>query len=64
MHTLHYCADINECSQSTHGCSQVCVNDLGTYHCDCYNGYQRLATTPTDVTCTGMAPMCMYQCNQ
>lgn len=45
--------DINECSENTHACSQVCVNELGTYHCECFNGYQNITTTPTDVTCTG-----------
>ena len=45
--------DINECSENTHTCSQVCVNDLGTYHCKCSSGYRRLVRTPTDVTCTG-----------
>ena len=45
--------DIDECRQNTHTCSQVCANDLGTYHCKCFSGYQRLARTPIDVTCTG-----------
>ena len=53
MIALHFYVDINECSANTHGCSQVCVNDLGTYHCECFNGYQKLVTTPTDVICTG-----------
>ena len=48
-----YFVDIDECSENTHTCSQVCANDLGTYRCDCFSGYQRLATTPIDVTCTG-----------
>ena len=53
MIVLHFCVDINECSANTHACSQLCVNDLGTYHCECFNGYQKRITTPTDGTCTG-----------
>lgn len=24
----------------THGCSQKCINDIGSYHCGCYEGYE------------------------
>ena len=50
---FYFYLDINECTQNTHACSQVCVNDLGSYHCDCYNGFLKQATTAIDVTCTG-----------
>ena len=49
--------DINECSRNTHSCSQVCVNDIGTYHCECFTGYKKLARSRTDVTCTGTHTM-------
>ena len=45
--------DINECADGANGsltCSQVCVNDPGTFHCECYSGY----TINSDmITCSG-----------
>ena len=32
-------SDINECAADN--CDQICVNDLGSYHCECYTGYFR-----------------------
>ena len=54
--------DVNECSENSHACSQMCINDLGTYHCDCFNGFQSIITTPTDVTCTGKYTAPLYAC--
>ena len=34
-------SDINECELTTNDCDQLCVNDLGSYHCECYTGYFR-----------------------
>ena len=31
--------DINECSQGISGCSQQCINSIGSYKCDCNTGY-------------------------
>ena len=28
-------ADIDECEEGTYNCSQLCVNDPGSYHCEC-----------------------------
>ena len=33
------CNDINECLSSNGGCSQVCVNQPGSYQCSCNSGY-------------------------
>ena len=33
--------DIDECLISTDDCDQLCVNDIGSYHCECYAGYFR-----------------------
>ena len=33
--------DINECVLNIDDCDQLCVNDLGSYHCECYTGYFR-----------------------
>ena len=34
-----YISDINECSQGISGCSQQCINSIGSYKCDCNTGY-------------------------
>ena len=31
--------DLNECSTNNGGCNQTCVNELGSYHCECIKGY-------------------------
>ena len=31
--------DINECTINNGGCEQICINDVGTYHCKCNQGY-------------------------
>ena len=32
--------DTNECLLNNGGCSQLCTNTIGSYHCDCRSGYQ------------------------
>ena len=32
--------DIDECSEGTSGCDQLCSNTLGSYTCSCYSGYE------------------------
>ena len=34
-----HCTDINECSEGTSGCAQVCTNTIGSYNCSCNQGY-------------------------
>ena len=41
----HYCnyshvADVNECELGTHNCSQICIDSIGSYTCDCDPGYE------------------------
>ena len=31
--------DINECNGTSHGCSQICTNTMGSYYCSCRPGY-------------------------
>ena len=31
--------DIDECATENGGCSQICVNKVGTYSCECEAGY-------------------------
>ena len=33
--------DVNECDLNIDDCDQLCVNDFGSYHCECYSGYFR-----------------------
>ena len=32
--------DIDECSEGTSGCNQICSNTLGSYTCSCQDGYE------------------------
>ncbi|KAM4634278.1 collagen and calcium-binding EGF domain-containing protein 1 isoform 2-T2 [Polymixia lowei] len=35
-----YCLDIDECaSKNTTVCSQICINSMGSYRCECEKGY-------------------------
>ena len=31
--------DMNECSEKTAGCAQVCTNTIGSFKCSCTTGY-------------------------
>ena len=33
--------DVDECDLNIDDCVQLCVNDFGSYHCECYSGYFR-----------------------
>ena len=37
--TLILHTDIDECSEGISGCSQLCINTIGSYSCGCLNGY-------------------------
>ena len=37
--------DIGECDLNIDNCDQLCVNELGSYHCECYSGYSRENST-------------------
>ena len=44
--------DVDECLQENHGgCEQTCVNTYGSYHCNCFVGYE---LKPDHQTCKGM----------
>ena len=34
------CVDIDECSEATHNCSQLCTNKNGTWDCSCRDGFE------------------------
>ena len=37
--TTSHLADINECSDSNGGCDNDCINTIGSFYCECDNGY-------------------------
>ena len=37
--TFFIVTDIDECYEGISGCSQYCVNNVGSYYCTCDNGF-------------------------
>ena len=35
-----YNTDVDECKRGTNNCSQLCINTVGSYTCDCILGFQ------------------------
>lgn len=33
--------DIDECAENAGACSQICINEIGGYKCECVDGYMR-----------------------
>ena len=47
--------DTNECNNNNGGCNQTCINEIGSFHCECDIGY----TLDDDgLGCTGR---CIYR---
>ena len=46
------CPDINECTLGISGCSQICINTIGSYVCECLIGYE---LSMDNATCDGEA---------
>ena len=44
--------DINECNSNNGGCNQNCINENGSFHCECDIGYT-LDDDGLRCTCTG-----------
>lgn len=40
MYVHDCCKDIDECDEDVAGCTQLCINSIGSYACNCENGYQ------------------------
>ena len=58
---FHYCfeynafsttstTDIDECTDENAGCDHLCINEYGSYHCQCRDGY---TLGPDDHSCFG-----------
>eukprot|EP00058_Branchiostoma_floridae_P006902 XP_002592390.1 hypothetical protein BRAFLDRAFT_67255 [Branchiostoma floridae] len=50
----HMCQDIDECLTSNGGCSQTCINTVGSYRCSCNEGF---ALDIGGHTCTACHPI-------
>ncbi len=48
--------DVNECDVNNGGCNQTCVNEIGSYHCECDIGFL-LHNDSHD--CTGQLQICL-----
>jgi low density lipoprotein-related protein 2 len=46
-----YCEDLDECAHWGHYCSQKCINEKGTYTCQCYNGFDKDANITGGRSC-------------
>ena len=46
-----YTIDINECDTNNGGCEQDCINTIGSYQCQCREGYE---TNNNGINCTGI----------
>ena len=55
-----HAADILECSDGTHSCTQICNNTVGSYHCQCFEGYQ---LNEDGFNCTG-EPLSLVPINE
>ena len=42
MYLSYYFIDTNECMLNNGGCSQICVNTVGSYNCSCNTGYESI----------------------
>jgi len=52
LDTLHLYlhTDIDECSNNTGGCDQICDNTEGSFQCHCHKGF---ALSDDNITCQG-----------
>ncbi|KAK9391233.1 EGF-containing fibulin-like extracellular matrix protein 2 [Crotalus adamanteus] len=45
------CVDVDECEYDLHDCqpSQQCINTIGSFHCQCPEGYRKIGTECVDI---------------
>lgn len=48
---IHFYIDIDECSDGSHDCEQMCINTPGSFTCSCDEGYEALKNGRS---CVGM----------
>ena len=54
---MYQYTDIDECSEGTHNCDQVCTNTEGSFTCSCNSGYTLLSNGRS---CIGMYRSSLY----
>ena len=52
-------ADKNECDTSNGGCAHSCINTIGSYYCECDDGYQLASNGKS---CNGMTLVACQKC--
>ncbi len=56
-----FVSDTNECATIDNaGCDQTCVNEIGSYHCECEVGY---TLNSDDHLCDGKHSRCALACD-
>ena len=55
--SLFLSSDINECTENTDNCSQLCNNTIGNYQCYCEDGY---ILDSDEHTCNGIYTYFLY----
>ena len=50
-HIVFVDADVDECGDGSHNCSQICVNTPGSYYCNCQRGFQLVNGTECEGVC-------------
>ncbi|KAL1006192.1 hypothetical protein UPYG_G00069050 [Umbra pygmaea] len=61
---LNYCRDVNEC-EGSHPCQQLCYNIMGSFICQCEQGYELASDQAScqDIDeCAFSSYMCQWQC--
>ena len=48
---VHIIIDINECSEESHNCDQICTNTVGSFKCSCADGFK---LSSDGRTCSGI----------
>ena len=51
IYYIYNSSDIDECSEGSHMCDQICHNSVGSYACSCHSGYR---LDRNGLTCNGI----------
>uniref|UniRef100_A0A8W8N019 Fibrillin-1 n=1 Tax=Magallana gigas TaxID=29159 RepID=A0A8W8N019_MAGGI len=62
------CEDIDECSEKTSGCEQICNNTYGSFECLCFPGFSLNSNNATcsstdENSCDSIQRSCEYTCD-
>jgi hypothetical protein len=53
------CQDVDECAEGTASCDQICINEPGSFTCQCREGFQLVrARAGSPPACSDRAPRC------